>query len=72
MDRANKLSQALPVLVEQDNIHRHLQRLQEIVHASDGSRVVGSDGHNQTIEVRSERWRDINKVVQQLTRFSST
>ncbi|KAI0902365.1 hypothetical protein F4806DRAFT_490837 [Annulohypoxylon nitens] len=43
-------SQALPVLVEQDNIHRHLQRLQAIVHASDGSRVAGSDGHNQTLE----------------------
>ncbi|KAI1096344.1 hypothetical protein F5B19DRAFT_488312 [Rostrohypoxylon terebratum] len=44
------VSDTLPVLVEQDNIHRHLQRLHGIAHASDGSRMVSSAGHNQTIE----------------------
>ncbi|KAI0887301.1 uncharacterized protein GGS22DRAFT_186135 [Annulohypoxylon maeteangense] len=54
-DKADKTLQALPVLIDQHNIHKHLQSLQEIAHANNGSRMAGSHGHNQTIEyIRNE------------------
>ncbi|KAI1457650.1 hypothetical protein F4805DRAFT_474945 [Annulohypoxylon moriforme] len=44
------VSDALPVLINQHKIQRHLQHLQEISHAHGGSRMAGSAGNNQTIE----------------------
>ncbi|KAI1212879.1 uncharacterized protein F4807DRAFT_456963 [Annulohypoxylon truncatum] len=58
------MSQALPVLIEQDNIRRHLQRLQDIADASNGSRMAGSVGHNRTIEYIKDELRNLGYYVE--------
>ncbi|KAI1098070.1 leucine aminopeptidase [Jackrogersella minutella] len=43
------VSEALPALINETNIHRHLHSLQGISHVGHGNRMAGSLGHNLTI-----------------------
>ncbi|KAI1393680.1 uncharacterized protein F4822DRAFT_439643 [Hypoxylon trugodes] len=58
------VSDTLPVLVNYGTLLEHLQALQNIADENGGSRVTGSEGHNQTIEYIQDQLTSLGYYVE--------